>query len=176
MHQTSLCSAMERPSINSYSALYKDKAKYHLKIIPFIIRTIQKFSVSRMYSMKIQLQYLKSYPHSYAENLIFTYLFRFFFIFHIVSDVVNIYQYAKVYRTTNTGAGASFFPLKCTMCTARQPCGQNLKSINHFPKLKKITFFSYNVLGRKLSNLSRFLFFGTRNIVFGALKIGQNNP
>ena len=40
-----------------------------------------------------------------------------FFIFHIVSDVVNIYQYAKVYRTTNTGAGASFFPLKCTMCT-----------------------------------------------------------
>ena len=67
--------------------------------------------------MKIQLQYLKSYPQSYAENLIFTYLFRFFFIFHIVSDVVNIYQYAKVYRTTNTGAGASFFPLKCTMCT-----------------------------------------------------------
>ena len=137
MHQTSLCSAMEKPSINSYSALYKDKAKCHLKIIPSIIRTIQNFSVSRMYSMKIQLQYLKSYPQSYAENLIFTYLFRFFFIFDIVSYVVNIYQYAKVYRTTNTGAGASFFPLKCTMCTVRQPCGQNLKSKNHFPQIKK---------------------------------------
>ena len=32
------------------------------------------------------------------------------------------------------------------------------------------------VLGRKLKNLFRFSFSGTRNIIFGTLKIGQNDP
>ena len=112
-----------------------------------------------MYSMKIQLQYLKSYPQSYAENLIFTYLFRFFFIFHIVSDVVNIYQYAKVYRTTNTGAGASFFPLKCTMCTFYSSIALWSKPEIQKPlPPQKITFFSYGVFGRKLKTCLAFYF------------------
>ena len=37
-------------------------------------------------------------------------------------------------------------------------------------------YFSYVVLGRKLQNLFRFSFSGTRNIIFGTLKIGQNDP
>ena len=37
-------------------------------------------------------------------------------------------------------------------------------------------YFSYVLLGRKLENLFCFSFSGTRNIIFGTLKIGQNNP
>ena len=33
----------------------------------------------------------------------------------------------------------------------------------------------YVLLGRKLENLFRFSFSGTRNIIFGTLKIGQND-
>ena len=37
-------------------------------------------------------------------------------------------------------------------------------------------YFSYVLLEWKIQNLSRFLFSGTGNIIFGALKIGKNNP
>ena len=37
-------------------------------------------------------------------------------------------------------------------------------------------YFFYVLLGRKLENLFRFSFSGTRNIIFGTLKIGQNDP
>ena len=37
-------------------------------------------------------------------------------------------------------------------------------------------YFSYVLLERKLENLFRFSFSGTRNIIFGTLKIGQNDP
>ena len=37
-------------------------------------------------------------------------------------------------------------------------------------------YFSYVILGRKLENLFRFSFSGTRSIIFGPLKIGQNDP
>ena len=37
-------------------------------------------------------------------------------------------------------------------------------------------YFSYVLLGRKLENLFRFSFSGTRNIVFGTPQIGQNDP
>ena len=37
-------------------------------------------------------------------------------------------------------------------------------------------YFSFVLLGRKLENLFRFSFSGTRNVVFGTLKIGQNDP
>ena len=37
-------------------------------------------------------------------------------------------------------------------------------------------YFSFVLLGRKLENLFCFSFSGTRNIIFGTLKIGQNDP
>ena len=37
-------------------------------------------------------------------------------------------------------------------------------------------YFSYVLLGRKLGSLFGFQFSGTRKIIFGTLKIGQNDP
>ena len=37
-------------------------------------------------------------------------------------------------------------------------------------------YFSFVLLGRKLENLFRFSFSGTRNIIFGTLKTDQNDP
>ena len=37
-------------------------------------------------------------------------------------------------------------------------------------------YFSYVLFGRKLENLFRLSFSGTRIIIFGTLKIGQNDP
>ena len=37
-------------------------------------------------------------------------------------------------------------------------------------------YLSYVLFGRKLEILFRFLFSGSRTIIFGTLKIGQNDP
>ena len=50
-----------------------------------------------------------------------------------------------------------------------------VKTLSH-EKTIFLRLFSYVLLGRKLENLFRFSFSGTRNIIFGTLKIGQNDP
>ena len=60
----------------------------------------------------------------------------------------------------------------------RWPCGVlaiAVKTLSH-RKTIFLRLFSYVLLGRKLENLFRFSFSSTRNIIFGTLKIGQNDP
>ena len=67
---------------------------------------------------------------------------------------------------------------QCAFWVVRWPSSQKLKSKNTLSDGKKNFwgYFSYVVLGRKLQNLFCFSFSGTGNIIFGTLKIGQNDP
>ena len=67
---------------------------------------------------------------------------------------------------------------QCAVCAVRWPCGilaRAVKTLSH-GKTIFLGYFPYVLLGRKLENLFRFSFSGTRNIIFGTLKIGQNDP
>ena len=50
-----------------------------------------------------------------------------------------------------------------------------IKTLSHGKTIVLRLFFLI-VLGRKLQILFRFPFSGTRSIIFGTLKIGQNDP
>ena len=67
---------------------------------------------------------------------------------------------------------------QCAVWAVRRPCdilAVAVKTLSH-RKTIFLRLFSYVLLGRQLLNLFRFSFSGTRNIIFGTLKIGQNDP
>ena len=67
---------------------------------------------------------------------------------------------------------------QCAVWAVRWPRGIlsiAVKTLYH-GKTICLGYFSYVLSGRKLENLFRFSFSGTRNIIFGTLKIGQNGP
>ena len=65
-----------------------------------------------------------------------------------------------------------------TVCSVQWPCGILAIAVKTLSqgKLYFWGYFSYVLLRRKHEKLFCFSFSGTRNIIFGTLKIGQNDP